>query len=116
MGGTVGQLGKTYDDRQLRGRPSVREDMYIATWFFMNGDDRKAVVPYFNANFFESSDKRNWSVSYGPEIDFKAMGHFSSAISGNWSHNVSDNQFYGKFTDATSLLHYTIAHLDQQTT
>ena len=116
MGGTVGQLGKTYDDRQLRGGPAVRQDMYIAPWFFMNGDDRKAVVPYFNANFFESSDKRNWSVSYGPEIDFKAMGRFSSAISGNWSHNVSDNQFYGKFTDATNLLHYTIAHLDQQTT
>jgi len=116
MGGTVGQLGKTYDDRQLRGGPAVRQDMYIAPWFFMNGDDRRAVVPYFNANFFESSDKRNWSVSYGPEIDFKAMGRFSSAISGNSSHNVQDNQFFGKFTDASNLLHYTIAHLDQHTT
>src|SRR5438309_4989562 len=106
MGATVGQLCKTYDDRQLRGGPAVRQDMYIAPGFFMNGDDRKAVVPYFNANFFKSSNKRNWSVSYGPEINFKAMGRFSSEISGNWSHNVSDNQFCGKFTDAASLLHY----------
>jgi hypothetical protein len=34
----------------------------------------------------------------------------------NWSHNVQDNQFYGQFTDAANALHYTIAHLDQNTT
>jgi hypothetical protein len=116
QGGTIGQLGKTYDDRQLRGGPAVRQDRYIAPWISINGDDRKAVVPYFNGNYFESSDKRNWSVSAGPEVDFKVLGRFSSAISANWSHNVQDNQFYGNFTDALSLPHYTIAHLDQTTT
>jgi hypothetical protein len=116
QGGTIGQLGKTYDDRQLRGGPAVRQDRYISPWISINGDDRKAWVPYFNANYFESSNKRNWSTNFSPEIDFKLMGRFSSAISMSWSHNVSDNQFYGKFTDATNVLHYTIAHLDQQTT
>jgi len=77
--------------------------MYIAPWFFMNGDDRKAGGALLQRQLLRELDKRNWSVSYGPEIDFKAMGRFSSAISGNWSHNVSDNQFYGKFTDATNL-------------
>src|SRR5438309_9367375 len=114
MGATVGQLCKTYDDRQLRGGPAVRQDMYIAPWFFMNGDDRKAVVPYFNANFFESSDKRNWSVSYGPEIDLKAMGRFTSGISGNCWHTVSDTQFYGKSTNATNRLHYPIPNFNHQ--
>jgi hypothetical protein len=116
QGGTIGQLGKTYDDRQTRGGPAVRQDRYISPWLSINGDDRKAIVPYFNANYFESSDKRNWSTNFSPEVDFKVMGRFSSAISMNWSHNVSDNQFYGQFTDAADLIHYTIAHLDQNTT
>ncbi|HJP60662.1 MAG TPA: DUF5916 domain-containing protein, partial [Gemmatimonadaceae bacterium] len=30
QGATIGQLGKTYDDRQLRGGPAVRQDRYIA--------------------------------------------------------------------------------------
>ena len=116
QGGTIGQLGKTYDDRQLRGGPAVRQDRYIAPWIFINGDDRKAWVPSLSGNYFESSGKRNWSTNISPEINFKMAGRFSSGISMNWSHNVSDNQFYGKFTDATNVLHYTIAHLDQKTT
>jgi hypothetical protein len=116
QGATIGQLGKTYDDRQLRGGPAVRQDMYYAPWLSINGDDRKAWVPYFNASYYESSDKRNWSTNYGPEIDFKMMGRFSSAISMNFGHNVQDNQFSGNFTDANNLPHYTIAHLDQTTT
>ena len=116
QGGTIGQLGKTYDDRQTRGGPAVRQDRYISPWISINGDDRKAIVPYFSANYFESSDKRNWSTNFSPEIDFKVMGRFSSAISMSWSHNVSDNQFYGQFTDAAEQIHYTIAHLDQNTT
>jgi hypothetical protein len=50
-----------------------------------------------------------------PELDFKVLGSFSSALSLNWSHNVTDNQWFGKFTDATGT-HYTFAHLDQHTT
>ena len=115
-GATIGQLGKTYDDRQLRGGPAVRQDMYYAPWLSINGDDRKAWVPYFNGSYYESSDKRNWSTNFGPEINFKMMGRFSSAISMNFGHNVQDNQFYGNFTDANNLPHYTVAHLDQTTT
>ncbi|HJP87200.1 MAG TPA: DUF5916 domain-containing protein [Gemmatimonadaceae bacterium] len=116
QGATFGQLGKTYDDRQTRGGPAVRQDMYYAPWLSINGDDRKAWVPYFNASYFQSSDKRNWSVNFSPELDLKLMGRFSSVVALNWSHNVQDNQFYGQFTDATDVVHYTIAHLDQQTT
>ena len=115
MGGTLGQLGTTYDNRTARGGPAVRQSSYIAPWFFMNGDDRKSIVPYFNANFFRGEGGRNTSVSVSPEIDFKVLGSFSSALSLNWSHNVSDNQWFGRFTDATGT-HYTFAHLDQHTT
>jgi hypothetical protein len=116
MGGTLGQLGKTYDDRAARGGPAVRQDMYFSPWLSINGDDRKSIVPYFNANYFESSDKRNWSTNFSPELDFKAMGRFSSSISLNWTHNVQDNQWSGNYIDALGVPHYTFAHLDQTTT
>jgi hypothetical protein len=34
----------------------------------------------------------------------------------NWSHNISDNQWFGNYTDSVGATHYTFAHLDQATT
>ncbi len=115
MGGTLGQLGTTYDDRLARGGPAVRQDRYISPWLFINGDDRKWIVPYFSLNYWRGSGGRSSSLNLGPEIDFKAFGQFSSVISLNWSHNIADNQWYGRFNDALGT-HYTFAHLDQHTT
>lgn len=116
MGGTIGQLGETYDDRQARGGPAVRQDSYIAPWAGVSGDDRKAVVPSLFFNYFRGSVGRNSSVSLSPELDFKMSGRFSSSIGVNWSRNISDNQWYGNTTDAANIVHYTFAHLDQYTT
>ena len=115
QGGTIGQLGKTYDDRDARGGPAIRQDRYIAPWLFIAGDDRKAIVPYMNVNYFRGAEGRNSSWSLGPEIDYKVLGRFSSVFQFNWSHDIRDNQFYRKITDTTGL-HYTFAHLDQHTT
>ena len=115
QGGTIGQLGKVYDDRAARGGPAVRQDRYIAPWLFINADDRKAIVPNFSANYFRGDGGRSKSTSLGPGFDYKLLGRFSSSFSFNWSHNISDNQFFGRFTD-TGGDHYTFAHLDQHTT
>jgi hypothetical protein len=115
MGGTVGQLGATYDDRAARGGPAIRQSSYFSPWLSINGDDRHAVVPYANFSYFKGEGGRNWSWNVSPELDFKAAGRFSSSLSLNWSHNVTDNQWYGNFDDA-GLTHYTFAHLDQTTT
>ena len=114
-GGTVGQLGTTYDDRKARGGPAVRQDSYLAPWLFINADDRRPVVPGFGMNVFRGDGGRNWNVSFNPSVDFKAMGAFSSSLSGNWSHNVQNSQWFGRYgTDAAPI--YTFAHLDQHTT
>lgn len=115
MGGTLGQLGTTYDDRAARGGPAVRQSAYISPWLSINGDDRRAVVPSFNVNYFSSENGRNSSWSFGPEINYKLAGRFSSAFSMNWSHNIADNQWFGNYT-RTDGTHYTFAHLDQTTT
>jgi hypothetical protein len=115
MGGTIGQLGKTYDDRAARGGPAVRQESYLAPWLFIQGDDRKAVVPYFNLNLFRGDGGRSSSVNLGPEIDYKVLGRFSSVFALNFTHNIADKQFYGKY-NLNGGTQYTFAHLDQFTT
>jgi hypothetical protein len=114
MGGTIGQLGSTFDDRAARGGPAVRQDSYLAPWLNISGDDRRSVVPYFFMSTFRGAGGRNRDLSFGPELDFKMAGRFSSAVGVNWDHSVRDNQFYGRFTTA-GVTHYTFAHLDQKT-
>jgi hypothetical protein len=114
-GGTIGQLGTVYDDRAARGGPAVRQDHYIAPWMGFTGDDRKAVVPYMWMNYFRGDGGRSSSLNLSPEIDYKVLGRFSSVFALNWTHNISDAQFYGRFNDALGQ-HYTFAHLDQHTT
>jgi hypothetical protein len=116
MGGTLGQLGTTYDDRGARGGPAIRQDPYLAPWLFVNGNDRNALVPNISVNYFRGNGGRNTSLNVGPELDYKVLGRFSSALSFNWSHNVSDNQWYGLLDDSVGIAQYTFAHLDQTTT
>ena len=113
MGGTWGQLGSTYDDRGARGGPAIRQDPYIAPWAGLNGDDRKALVPYLWLNYFKGDAGHNERLSLSPELDLKLAHRFSSALILNWTRNVADNQWYGNYTD--SVTHYTFAHLDQTT-
>ena len=116
MGGTLGQLGATYDDRAARGGPAVRQESYFAPWLFVNGDNRRSIVPGMSVNYVRRQGGRGSSIDLGPELDYKMLGSFSSSVSLNWSHDVSDNQWYGNFTDTLGATHYTFAHLDQTTT
>ena len=116
FGGTMGQLGATYDDRDARGGPAFRQDAYYAPWISISGDDRHAVVPLLSYNYFTSSAGRNTSRSIAPEVDVKTGGRFSSAFSLSWTHNITDNQWYSNYTDSLDINHYTFAHLDQYTT
>jgi hypothetical protein len=115
VGGTLGQLGGVYDDRASRGGPALRVDKYIAPWMGINGNDRRALVPGVWMNYWRGTGGRGSSFNVGPEIDYKVAGRFSSALSFSWTRNVSDNQWYGNYTDSLKLTHYTFAHLKQST-
>ncbi|MFI5230129.1 MAG: DUF5916 domain-containing protein, partial [Gemmatimonadales bacterium] len=116
MGGTLGQLGATYDDRSARGGPALRQDPYVAPWLSIGGDDRRALVPFFNVNYFSGDDGHTQSWNFSPEVDYKTAGRFSSSLSVGWSRNLAGNQWYGNFTDTAAVTHFTFAHLDQTTT
>ena len=115
MGGTIGQIGEVYDDRAARGGPAVRQDRYISPWLSIGGDDRKSIVPYLNFNYFRGDGGRSSSFNASPEIDYKVLGRLSTVLALNFTHNITDNQFYGIFDDAGGT-HYTFARLDQNTT
>lgn len=115
FGSTVGQLGTTYDDRSARGGPAIRQDSYVSPWIFINGDDRRSVVPMLSLNVFNVGNGKNRSWNVSPEIDYKTGGHFSGSINVSAGHNIDDYQWYGFYSDAAGP-HYTFARLDQTTT
>ena len=114
LGGTYGQLGTTYCDRCARGGPAVRQDSYVAPWGGINGDDRRALVPYLWVNYFRGDAGHNHSLNLNPELDLKVASRFSSALTLSYSRNTSDNQWYGSYT-GSGVRHYTFAHLEQTT-
>jgi len=115
FGSTFGDFSATYDDRTARGGPALRNDHYLAPWLFINGDDRRALVPffYFNVTNVGNGKTRAWNL--GPELDYKMLGRFSSAFGVNVGKNVYANQWYGFYSDALGP-HYTFARLNQTTT
>jgi len=114
LGGTVGQLGTTFDDRVARGGPAVRQDPYIAPWFGFEGDQRRPVIPYLFFNLFRGSGGRSTSFNVSPSFDLRVSTQFRASFGLSFSHDINDWQFVG--TDTTGgTTHYLFAHLDQKT-
>jgi len=115
FGGTIGQLGGTFDDRVARGGPAVRQDPYIAPWWGFEGDQRRPIIPYLFFNLFRGSGGRSTSFNVNPSLDFRVSTQFRASLGLNLSHDVNDWQFVGTDT-AGGTTHYLFAHLDQKTT
>jgi hypothetical protein len=116
LGGTLGQLGKTYDDRESRGGPAFRKDRFISPWMQIFGDDRKSIVPFLYADYRKGDVGRSKRMTVQPSVDLKLFGRMSGSLGMNWRRNIDDNQFFRTITDATGITHYTFAHLDQHET
>ena len=113
-GGTVGQLGGTYDDRSARGGPAFRTSPYVAPWVYVTGDDRRTLVPMLSINYASGDAGHSHSLDFGPEVDFKVASRFNGSLASHFSRSHNDIQWYGNFTD-TAGTHYTFAHLAQNT-
>ncbi len=116
LGGTLGGLGTVYCDRCARGGPAIRSERYIAPWFGVQGDSRWPVTPGMWVNYRKSDGGRTESYSISPQIDFRVLARWTGSLGLRYSRNRDDRQWYGNFTDAGNLTHYTFAHLDQRTT
>jgi hypothetical protein len=114
FGGTVGQLGGTFDDRVARGGPAVRTDRYLAPWFGFEGDQRRPVIPYLFFNLFRGDGGRSTSFNVNPSFDLRVSTQFRASLGLSLSHDINDWQFVGTDT-AGGTTHYLFAHLDQKT-
>ncbi len=115
VGGTLGQIGATYDDRAARGGPAVRQDPYVTPWISISGDDRRQIVPSFSVNYFRGGAGHAHSIALGPELDLKLSSRFSASASLDWEKNDNGYQWYGNATDALGAAHYGFARLRQTT-
>jgi uncharacterized protein DUF5916/cellulose/xylan binding protein with CBM9 domain len=113
FGGTIGQLGTTYCYDCARGGPAVRQDAYFSPWLGINGDDRKAIVPYLWFNWFRGDGGRTRSFSFSPEVDFKLASRVTAALSPSYSRSRNDIQPLGP-TTVSGVTHYMFAHLEQR--
>jgi hypothetical protein len=114
FGSTWGQLGATYCDACARGGPAVRQDPYLSSWVYIQGDDRKHLWANLSVNVFNGGAGHSEQLQLGPEIDFKVGTRANGSLAYNWSRNIVDYQWYGNYTTA-GVNHYTFAHLSQRT-
>src|SRR5437660_6825755 len=108
-GGTIGQLGETYCYDCARGGPAVRQSSYLAPWAGLNGDDRKAIVPYFWVNYGRGDGGRSHSLNLMPEVDFKLASRVTAAIIPNYTRTSNAVQPLGPHDTR-----YVFAHLEQK--
>src|SRR5712692_7140832 len=115
MGFTLGQLGGTYCYDCERGGPAVRQDPYFAPWAGLNGDDRKAIVPYFWVNYWRGDGGRSHSLVLMPEVDFKLASRITAALIPEYRRKTNDIQPRDPVTDpAGRVTHSVFSHLEQK--
>ena len=114
-GFTLGQLGETYCYACARGGPAIRQDSYFAPWAGLNGDDRKAIVPYFWVNYWRGDGGRSHSLNLMPEVDFKLASRVTAALIPNYTRKTSDVQPRDPVTNAAGrVIHSVFSHLEQK--
>jgi hypothetical protein len=116
-GGTLGQLGGVFNDREARGGPAVRLDPYLSAWAGVEGDGRRPIVPFLWFNYYRGDGGRSMSVNVNPSVDFRVSTGFRSSVSLNVTHGINDRQFYGMLPGpggGGGGLEPTFARLDQK--
>lgn len=115
-GGTLGQLGSTFCDRCARGGPALRQNMILAPWMGLEGDQRKKLVPFMWVNYSRYDGGRSRRINLNPELDYKFSSNFTTSVALDWTRNRNDSQFFDRFTDSLSgTQHFTFGHLEQTT-
>ena len=107
--------GTTYCDRCARGGPAVRQDPYSRPWITIEGTTAARWCRSLSANYSCGDQGRSETIDVTPELDLKVSTRFTTSLSASYNHNRNDIQYFGTFTDPGGELHYTFAHLEQQT-
>ncbi len=100
----------------LRGGPALWENPSLQGWAGFTGDQRRPLIPGFNAFFRRTDGGRSYSYSVGPRLEGRLTSSFSASLGANLNRNVDDRQWLGNYGEVESdTTHYTVARLDQRT-
>lgn len=113
-GGTLG-LGQVYCARNCtRGGPALLVEPSFSPWLGLEGDNRKTIVPSIFMNYTSTDGGRTTFFNMSPTVRLKVADRFSTSLSGSYSNNTDDSQWFANVTDNAGV-HHTFAELEQQT-
>ena len=113
----MSRLGKSYDDRETRGGPPLRQSRRFSPWAGFNTDSRKMVSGGIFVNWTFSDEGKTDGTFLDPYVTFRFGSPFQLTIGGGIGRDHNDSQFFGIFTDTPGgVTHYSFAHLDYQET
>ncbi|HEX2780767.1 MAG TPA: DUF5916 domain-containing protein [Gemmatimonadaceae bacterium] len=105
----------TYDDRQARGGPAIRNSPNQSGWFGIEGDNRKRVTPGIFLVGFRADEGSSHGFFIDPNADFRVSDRLTFSAGPHYQHDIMDSQWAGVYTDTTGQPAYTFARLDQKT-
>ncbi len=88
----------------------------LDTWTGIEFDARKSWTPYVFVGAWGRDAGHSSGHWFQPSVDFRVSSRFSASLGANYDKSVNDHQWVGNFGDiGVDTMHYTFAHLDQQT-
>jgi hypothetical protein len=115
LGSTFGKLTESYCDRCTRGGPALRQSRTISPWGGVNTDSRRVVSGGLWVNMSFSDEGKSRSSSLSPYVNFRLSPRLQVNVGSGFSRNRNNTQWFGNFTDANNVTHYSFAHLNQRT-
>ena len=117
MGGTLGQLGTTYDDRAARGGPAVRQDpLHRAVAVHQRRRSPGRSCRTSNVNYFRGDGGRNSSCEREPRDRLQGAGPIQLGALVQLVAQRRRQPVVRQLHRRAAATHYTFAHLDQTTT
>ncbi len=113
--GTIGRLGRVFNDRATRGGPALRLSPGAGLSIEVQGDARRALYPDVFTEILRTDEGRTRRTFVNPSLQVRVSSRTTQSLGLNWSHNRDNTQFFGNFVDGVGVTHHTFAHLDQKT-
>ena len=107
-------LVSTFNDRDARGGPAIRNSHGLNGWLGVESDSRKRVYVSLFSGRFSNDDGRSPGYWIEPYVTYRSSSRFSTSLGAYYEKERDDNQWVDNITDARGT-HYTFAHLRQET-
>jgi hypothetical protein len=116
LGSTFAHLTPSYCDRCTRGGPLLRQSAAFYPWGGINTDSRRALSAGIWVNLNFNDEGRTHGASLSPYVNFRLSTRLQAGLGSNLFWGQDNTQWFGNFTDAAHVTHYTFAHLRQHQT